>query len=80
MNQHCESCGSEDLEDLTTGDQGYTACCNEPPCDGAWPRRWATAVDYEFTTPQVGEVRACCSAKADVEAAKAGLVVRHRLD
>ena len=27
--QHCESCGSADREDLTTGDQGYTACCNE---------------------------------------------------
>lgn len=27
---HCESCGSTDLEDLETGDQGYTACCNEP--------------------------------------------------
>ncbi len=27
--QHCEQCGSTDREDLTTGDQGYTACCNE---------------------------------------------------
>jgi len=27
--QHCEQCGSTDLEDLTTGDQGYSACCNE---------------------------------------------------
>jgi hypothetical protein len=27
---HCELCGSTDREDLTTGDQGYTACCNEP--------------------------------------------------
>lgn len=26
---HCESCGSTDREDLTTGDQGYSACCNE---------------------------------------------------
>lgn len=26
---HCENCGSTDYEDLTTGDQGYTACCNE---------------------------------------------------
>lgn len=27
---HCEGCGSTDAEDLYTGDQGYTACCNEP--------------------------------------------------
>lgn len=27
---HCQNCGSTDREDLTTGDQGYTACCNEP--------------------------------------------------
>lgn len=27
--QHCENCGSTDYEDLHTGDQGYTACCNE---------------------------------------------------
>jgi hypothetical protein len=26
---HCQSCGSTDNEDLTTGDQGYSACCNE---------------------------------------------------
>ena len=26
---HCEQCGSTDREDLTTGDQGYSACCNE---------------------------------------------------
>lgn len=26
---HCENCGSTDVEDLTTGDQGYSACCNE---------------------------------------------------
>jgi len=33
---HCQNCGSTDYEDLNTGDQGYTACCNEPveygPC------------------------------------------------
>jgi hypothetical protein len=27
--RHCENCGSTDYEDLETGDQGYTACCNE---------------------------------------------------
>jgi len=27
---HCEACASTDREDLETGDQGYTACCNEP--------------------------------------------------
>jgi len=33
---HCQGCGSTDREDLETGDQGYSACCNEPvefrPC------------------------------------------------
>lgn len=29
---HCSNCGTTDTEDLTTGDQGYTACCNEPVC------------------------------------------------
>lgn len=27
--EHCESCGATDYESLMTGDQGYTACCNE---------------------------------------------------
>lgn len=40
LGDHCESCGSTDLEDLTTGDQGYTACCNEP-------------VVYECTDPNL---------------------------
>jgi hypothetical protein len=26
---HCQSCGSTNYEDLHGGDQGYTACCNE---------------------------------------------------
>lgn len=26
---HCENCGATDYESLHTGDQGYTACCNE---------------------------------------------------
>lgn len=33
---HCQNCGSTSYEDLHTGDDGYTACCNEPveyyPC------------------------------------------------
>lgn len=31
---HCTGCGSTDHEDLTTGDQGYSACCNEPVSTG----------------------------------------------
>jgi hypothetical protein len=31
---HCSSCGSTDYEDLNTGDQGYTACCNKRVCYG----------------------------------------------
>lgn len=27
---HCSLCGSTSWENLNTGDQGYTACCNEP--------------------------------------------------
>jgi hypothetical protein len=27
--EHCENCGSTDYEDLHTGDDGYSACCNE---------------------------------------------------
>lgn len=30
---HCSNCGISDYEALYTGDQGYTACCNEPLCD-----------------------------------------------
>lgn len=32
---HCENCGSKDYEDLHTGDDGYTACCNELIAYGA---------------------------------------------
>ena len=31
---HCTQCGSANLEDVTTGDQGYSACCNEPVAIG----------------------------------------------
>jgi hypothetical protein len=27
---HCQNCGSTDNYNLSQGDQGYTACCNEP--------------------------------------------------
>jgi len=27
---HCSTCGSTDPANLYEGDQGYTACCNEP--------------------------------------------------
>ena len=27
--RHCQQCGSTDYESLETGDQGYSACCNE---------------------------------------------------
>lgn len=52
---HCESCGSTDREDLTTGD-GYTSCCNELICDG-------TLIDTYGT--ETVNVRACCWAKAN---------------
>jgi hypothetical protein len=36
--RHCEQCGSTDREDLTTGDQGYSACCNELVVDAGYCR------------------------------------------
>lgn len=53
---HCESCGSTDYEDLHTGDQGYTACCNELVCDGRSTALYGTLVKH---------VRACCWAQAN---------------
>lgn len=32
--RHCENCGSTDPEDLT-GNDGYSACCNELIVSGA---------------------------------------------
>lgn len=26
----CTGCGTDDYESVMTGDQGYSACCNEP--------------------------------------------------
>lgn len=28
--RHCTNCGTTNHEALTTGDNGYSACCNEP--------------------------------------------------
>jgi hypothetical protein len=55
--EHCESCGSTDREDLTTGDQGYTACCNECICSGGYRNRYGTPTNYKI---------ACCWAKAEL--------------
>jgi hypothetical protein len=52
---HCECCGSQDHEDLHTGDQGYTACCNELVCYGDRRDRWG---DHDAGNV----VTACCSA------------------
>lgn len=35
---HCQLCGSTDHEDMVTGDQGYTACCNEPVTNAGYCR------------------------------------------
>lgn len=35
---HCQSCGRSDYESLHTGDQGYTACCNEIAMADCTPR------------------------------------------
>ena len=75
--EHCESCGATDYESLHTGDQGYTACCNERVCSGRSPVRWVLAASYEDRQP-VKEIDACCSAKADELVHPLGLVVAHR--
>jgi len=45
---HCTNCGSANLEDVTTGDQGYSACCNEPiaagPCADRHPDVYGEAI------------------------------------
>lgn len=62
---HCELCGTFDLESLTTGDQGYTACCNEPTCDGSTPIAWAWTDHSEpiTSTKRAGVIMSCCSAR-----------------
>lgn len=32
--RHCQQCGNHDYESTMTGDQGYSACCNEPVVSG----------------------------------------------
>lgn len=31
---HCSQCGSSSPDSVRGGDQGYSACCNEPVCPG----------------------------------------------
>lgn len=68
--EHCENCGG--TESLN-GDQGYTACCNEPVCDGSEISRWVLARSWDDLTP-VRTVSACCGGKAQELAAREGLV------
>ena len=54
---HCSTCGSTDPADLYEGDQGYTACCNEPvelnsdDCSGGHDQE--DAMTDQPTTPEV---------------------------
>lgn len=57
---HCELCGTFDYESLNTGDQGYTACCNEPQCDGRDMIKWAWT---DLSNNTSGTIDACCSAR-----------------
>lgn len=56
---HCELCGTVDIESLTTGDQGYTACCNELVCHGTTTSVWAWD---DLANMTQGTIEACCSA------------------
>lgn len=57
---HCENCGTLDIEALTTGDQGYTACCNELVCSGRATSVWAW---IDESTGSTGNIESCCSAR-----------------
>jgi hypothetical protein len=46
--RHCENCGSTDREDLTTGDQGYSACCNELIVDRSYCRDHHSDLDVDL--------------------------------
>ena len=50
----CTHCGSTDVEDVTTGDQGYSACCNEPVEFGTAPKKPAAT-----KKPAVRETNIC---------------------
>lgn len=73
---HCSGCATTDTEDLTTGDQGYTACCNEYVCDGGQPVRWVVGTmglaDGRDVRTVTGELSACCGGMADRLAAAQG--------
>lgn len=62
---HCELCGTFDYESLETGDQGYTACCNEPQCDGRSRTMWAWTDHSEpiTSTKRAGTIESCCSSR-----------------
>lgn len=58
---HCENCGTLDLEALMTGDQGYTACCNELVCHGGtYTAVWHWVDD---STGTGGTIESCCAAR-----------------
>jgi hypothetical protein len=65
---HCELCGTFDAESLETGDQGYTACCNELQCDGRARVTWAWTDGSEPITSsnRTGTIVTCCSARVSL--------------
>lgn len=60
---HCELCGTFDIESLETGDQGYTACCNEPVCYATPAETWMWE-DLAYKTK--GTIQTCCSARVSM--------------
>jgi len=61
---HCSQCGTRN----PGTDQGYTGCCNEPTCSGAYAgglSTWAVGTMAHGETRQTGTVRACCAAAAE---------------
>lgn len=71
---HCELCGTFDIESLTTGDQGYTACCNEPTCHGDIIAVWAWR---DASNGSTGTIEACCSARVTLPHDM--IVITHRV-
>lgn len=72
---HCENCGSTDREDLETGDQGYTACCNELACYGDASGFVAVVEEGNLGRREIVATvsGACCSASVDQALAAAGI-------
>lgn len=67
--KHCSNCGApnpEIIEYAATGDEGFTACCNEAVCDAA--------EQYTFGNEHVS-VKACCWARAEAQFKKMGVDV-----